>query len=151
MGEILYKPKFIVLVRNPVDQLYSLYNMRKRHGLTNNSFEEEIKDIFTKGLYDSEALIVQRTIIDVKVERWINLFPEKDRTLFIRSADFRDRTQETFDQVCDFLRIPKKKIQIFPKEKNYEEMNPETREKLEEIYKGHNENLTRLLGSNFKW
>ena len=73
--------------------------------------------------------------------------------MFLSSEDFYKEPNKILNQVFQFLGIPDFNQDTFSvfRKGNYSEMNPDTRKKLVEFFKPHNERLYKLLGTNFHW
>ena len=159
--------RLIVLLRNPVDRAHSHYQMQFEHKAESLSFEEAIEKEperlegeFEKMEKDGNYYSVEfykrsyltRGIYAEQLERWFKYFP-REQFLIIQSEEFYSNTLSVFKKVLNFLSIPNFEPNEFEafKSRKYSEMNPETRKKLVEFFKPHNERLYKLLGTNFHW
>lgn len=163
IAEMLPNVKLICLVRNPIDRAYSHFQHEQRIQLENLSFEEAIEQEGARLKQDNpndEAQIKFRTYGYVKkglyadyLQKWFETFP-KERLLIIRSEDFfGDTALDTYCEAQEFLRLPIWKHINFKNANpgNYKGMKPETREKLAEYYRPHNQRLYELVGRDFGW
>ena len=172
--EITPNAKFIVLLRNPIDRAYSHYNMiNHRENVSSseyhNSFEDAIKDegkqmnakleqmikdpVFYDNSYFRHGYVHRGVYID-KLKRWMEVFP-KERFFFIQSEEFLKNPSKIYREVIEFLNLPnwepKEYVQYKKRKYKQPKMNPETRKKLAEYFKPHNERLYEFLGRRFDW
>ena len=141
--------------------------MEVRHGNETLSFEEAIEQEPSRLEGEFEKMQEDGNFYSVKfyrfsyvargqyadqLERWFKYFP-KEQFLIINSDDFYSKTKIIYDQVLNFLGLPSHNIKEFKQFKSikYSTMKPETRKKLVEFFKPHNERLYKLLGTNFHW
>lgn len=146
--------KFIILLRNPVDRLFSHYQMGVRSGRQNRTFEQTTRPLFHYGLENCPVDWINQSYYLPQIKRWFKYFPNRDQTLIIKSEDLFNDTQETFDLVCEFLSISKQNIKSLPvKNKgNYKDsIDPKLRKKLEDTYGECNKELEEYLGIKFNW
>ena len=77
--------------------------------------------------------------------------------LVLKSEDFFERTLDTMQLVLDFLDLPDWEPGALEKtftdrnEGHYKEMDPVTRQRLEEFFEPHNQRLYEYLGVDFGW
>ena len=94
--EVSPQAKFLYLIRNPVDRMYSAFMHMSRTGRETRSIEEVIAApgnyLFT-GDYAGQARC------------YLRFFP-RESFLFIRNDDLASDPQGVFDQVCEFLELP---------------------------------------------
>jgi len=158
--------KLIVLLRNPIDRAYSHYQMQFEHKAESLSFEEAIEqeellkeemekmeqsdNYYSVEFYKRSYLT--RGIYAEQLERWFKYFP-REQFLIIKSEDFYSEISSVFKKVLNFLNLPNFEPEVFRpfKSRQYQSMKPETREKLVEFFKPHNERLYKLLGIDFGW
>ena len=97
---------------------------------------------------------LSRGIYVDKLKRWMEIFP-KERFLILQSEEFFKNTSEVYKQVIEFLGLPKHELkeyrQIGKAKYKQEKMKPETRKKLIEYFKPHNQELYKFLGIEFDW
>jgi len=163
---IIPHAKIIILLRNPIERAYSSWAMHMRRGSEALSFEEAIKQenkriageeekIFENEYYDSFKLMhfsyLKRGIYVDQIKKWMEFFP-RNQFLILKTEDLDLHTKKTLSQVFKFLEIPDHEVNL--KKENvgkYVEINPETRKKLSEFFKPHNERLYKFLNMNFDW
>ncbi len=97
-----------------------------------------------------------------QLERWAEHF-DREQMLVLKSEDFFADPVRTLEVVLDFLDLPEWEPEPSePRGKNSDErkkfkgkykqeMNPETRRKLEEYFEPHNRRLYGYLGRDFGW
>jgi len=96
---------------------------------------------------------LQKGIYADQLEEWFKHFP-KNQMLIIKSEDFFTNTPRILSQVYDFLGLSQYDIPTKKKYQhgNYEQkMKLETRKKLIEYFKPHNERLYKLIDIDFQW
>ena len=73
--------------------------------------------------------------------------------LTLSTEDLKLDTQQTLKTIFEFLNLSNYKIETpqYKKQKKYVAMNSETREKLIEFYRPHNERLFKFIGKKFDW
>lgn len=159
--------KLILMLRNPIDRAYSHYNHTARQGLEPLSFKEAIKvenerigDAWNRMLEDEDyynfdiALYAYLTtgIYADQVRVLLSLFP-KDQILFIKSEDFFKDPASTVKRVLGFLDLPswELKSDTILLEGKYAKMDENSREKLGDFYRSHNQRLYEYAGMDFGW
>ncbi len=151
MAKVLPQARLIVLLRDPVDRAYSDYQQVRRKGRESLPFEEaiEAEKRQTKVL---RGYLSRSTYVD-HLLRWSRFFAQ-DQMLVLKSEDFFERTQETLERVQGFLDVPRWEAEA-PEKRNkgeYEtQMDPATRQRLEEYFEPHNARLYEYLGVDFEW
>ena len=167
--ETISSPKFIVLLRNPIDRAYSHWNMRSGKKKESLSFDESIKtetqrignefekmdndDNYYSSDYFHHAYLERGIYVD-KLKHWMNIFP-REKFLIIQSEKLFENPQQEYDKVLSFLGLPQWTLKdTRPKgSRKYEKpkMTLETRKQLSEFFKPHNERLFEFLGTEFDW
>lgn len=159
--------KIIMILRNPITRAYSHYNHQvrmRREGLT---FEEAIRNepkrLFSYHSENSnEKKINKKNFIKYsylergkyfsQLQNVLNYF-NKDQILILQSEKFNKNPQEEYNKVLKFLNLPPHKMD-FTKKYNahkYPPIKEETKQKLGEFFKPHNEKLFDLIGKRFDW
>ena len=87
-----------------------------------------------------------------QLERWFQLFP-REQFHFVKNEDLAESPAPTLASVHEFLELPTHDKQDFPKfhVASYSGMTPETRAKLVDYFRPHNERLYELVGIDFGW
>lgn len=159
--------KFIIMLRNPIDRAYSHYYHQKVRNQEELSFEtaleaepERLKGEREKARekvkYGSSKLMsysyLARGLYAEQVENWLTYF-HADQFLILSYEDFIEKTPTVFAQVLSFLELdPFDQVKFRPfNTNNYQNLAPETREKLKAYFKPHNERLYELVGMDFGW
>ena len=168
MKKILPDVKLIVILRNPVDRAYSQYHHNIRHNNETLSFEKAIKLEEERCTGEKELLIRELDFVPVhyrhhsylargiyadQLENWFKHY-RKRQFLILTTEDLRKNSQQTLDQIFDFLGLSPFKIENLTDRNvgNYKgKMNEDTRKFLIEYFKPHNERLSKLLQRSFDW
>lgn len=166
--EVLPDAKLVVILRDPVDRAYSQYNMSLREGYENLSFEEavdaeedrlqaELRRVEQDRRYNSLPLgtwsYLLRSRYAEHLTRWLDVFPH-EQFLLLRAEDMFADPYATLAQVADFLEIPPHHPDALPRLKDggsYEPLAAETRARLDDYFRPHNERLRELTGIDFHW
>ena len=172
MARVVPQARLIALLRNPVDRAYSDYqHVAKRGRHQTQSFEEAIRrrrrgrstmkvgqssGAGTAG-FDERSKYLSRGIYADQLERWLRFFAD-EQLLVLKSEDLFGRTPDTFRVVREFLGLPAWEPptwgEILEKRNKgayRQEMDPDTRRRLEEFFEPHNRRLYELLGIDFGW
>jgi len=164
---LIPKVKLIVLLRNPIDRAYSHYQMEVDHGDEKLSFEDAIEQEENRINEDMKRMendekyysvnfyrksYLTRGIYVNQLKRWFEYFP-KEQFLILKSEDFYEKTSEVYQQVLEFLDLPKFELNSFKpyKMRKYSSISSETRKKLTDYFKQYNESLYQLLNRSFRW
>lgn len=159
--------KLIVLLRNPIDRAYSHYQMEVDSGHEKLSFEDAISNEEEKITNDMKKMVIDenfysvnfyrksyltRGIYAAQLERWFEYFP-KEQFMILKSEDLYSNPSKIYKQVLDFLDLPKHELNSFKahRMRKYMSIESETRIKLNDYFKPHNEKLYKLLGRDFDW
>ena len=169
LKKITPNAKFIILLRNPIDRAYSQHTRVSGTGRDPLTFEEAIEkeeertkpefkkmeenEMYWSGDYFRFSYLSRGIYVD-KLERWFSVFP-KEQFLIIQSEEFFKNTSNVYREVLQFLDLsnwePNEYVQYKKREYKQPKMNPETRKKLVEYFKPHNERLYEFLGRRFDW
>ncbi len=171
MSKVVPQVRLIALLRNPVDRAYSHHNIRVRTLREDRSFEEVI-EAEKEWLFGEEAgapehqprarvgrprfecqYLSRGTYVD-HLLHWSKFF-SKEQMLVLKSEDLYESTLDTLKLVLDFLDLPDWEPEA-PENLNlnkghYEEMDPATRQWLEDYFEPHNRRLYEYLGMDFGW
>jgi hypothetical protein len=167
--QMLPNVKLIAVLRNPADRAYSQFQMSRREGVeTLESFEEataqeedrlrpEVVRMAADPRYNSWNFgcwsYLARSRYGEQLERWLELF-RRDQFLFLKAEDLFMQPQPMLDTVHEFLGLPFSRPDEVPRlntAEHYETMLPETRARLVEYFRPHNERLYELVGIDFEW
>ena len=166
---MLPDPKLIVVLRDPVARAYSQFHMSRREEEEPfETFEEavaaeegrlrsELARVETDRRYNSWPLgtwsYLQRSRYAEHLERWLELFP-REQFLFVKAEELFQDPYGTLDVVNDFLDVPHHRPADLPRLKDggsYQPLSAETRARLVEYFRPHNERLYELTGIDFGW
>jgi hypothetical protein len=159
--------KLIALLRDPVDRALSHYHHEVALGREPLSFEEAIEaepertrgeaqrlarepGYFSQAWWDYTYLARGRYA--EQLERWLAVFPQ-EQLLIVPSDDLADDPAGTHARVLDFLGAPPQRLESYPRvyEREYEPMQPETRDLLAAEFEQPNRRLYKLLGRELGW
>ena len=168
LKKITPNAKFIVLLRNPIDRSFSQYNMNMKNDYEYRTFADALKHESEriKGRYEKMETdekyyswdyeiygYLEHGIYANKLKHWMKVFP-KDQFLILQSEEFLRNTSAVFQQVQEFLKLPKWELDeyvLFKKREYKEKMDPDLRRQLAEYFRPHNEQLYALIGRKFDW
>lgn len=146
----LPQAKILVLLRNPVDRLYShFHHMRKwipgwKPKYT--SFET-----FLNSAREEDNYLIEKGIYVEPLSKWLDAFSRQ--VMVISSEILLSEPQTICDNVFEWLGVKPFELESFEKLNTGENspMKLETREMLEEFYAPHNQRLYDLLGYKMGW
>jgi tetratricopeptide (TPR) repeat protein len=164
MHDMFPNVKLIVLLRDPVDRAISAHYHLVKDGIESRSLATAIADEIAKisTLPEDKLMMNSRgypsTVFGglyfYKLKRWLKIFP-KEQLLILKSEDFFRNTQETMQQVYDFLDIPGAEASKYGKYNvgSYasSEGNAEVRQTLRDFFQPHTQRLEEYLGVRFGW
>jgi hypothetical protein len=132
----------------------SLENFQNNpHYRENNSFFSYVKSIAQRDLpevffygYLYGGLYAQQ------LKNWFKIFPT-NQFLILKSEDMFADPQHIVDQVCDFLDLEHVELKVKKKfnAREYDPMPKKIKEKLDNFYEPHNNELFKLLNRDFGW
>jgi hypothetical protein len=87
-----------------------------------------------------------------QLERWHELFP-REQLLVLFTEELSSDTAATYRRALDFLGVGTRDLDSYPRifERDYADMNPATRARLEEGFADSNRRLASLLGRELPW
>lgn len=148
--------KFIVLLRNPVDRLYSQWKNMKC------GFEKDAALSF-EDIVNQNHIFMQYSLYDTQIKAWLNTF-DRSKFLFLRSEDFFSNPLQTLGEVLSFLGLPSSLLDGKTNkdfERVYgrvctagfpiEPLSVELRTRLETFYKPTVISTEKLLNKTFDW
>lgn len=165
--EFYPKMKFIVCLRNPIDQVYSHYNHQKLSGIELDSFETTLKkEEYRKKLHmmrlEKNIYNHQKIAIDIPylyfgeysthIKRALKVF-DHENFLFVDSDELKTNTQHVVNEIFDFLDLPKIDIKVkIHNSREYEnKISSKTRIELSKYFEPFNKELETILKRNFSW
>ena len=164
---MLPNARLIALLRNPIDRAFSHYQHEVALGREQLSFEdalaqedERMRDELDRMLgdpaYFSHAwwnyTYAARGRYAEQLERWFAAFP-REQLLVLLTNELAGDTAATYRRVLEFLGVDPHGLDSYPRifEREYGEMDPGTRARLEEEFAEPNRRLTELLGREVPW
>jgi len=159
--------KFVLLLRNPVERAISAYRHAKRLGRETRSLAQALdEDLryfgvehkWEKGIGPRPAgepprpTYVRRGIYHEAVSRWQSVFSPQD-ILVIQSETMFADPQATMKRVFGFLELPQSdQIDFQPQNVGgYGNSDAEARATLQDFYRPHNAELSRIIGAKMDW
>jgi Sulfotransferase domain len=165
--ELVPDARLIVIVRNPVDRALSQYNHEVALGREPLRFEEALDAEEERLRGEEERMAADpryfsrewwshtykaRGRYAEQLERWLAVFP-REQLLVLPSDDLGSDPARAHAQVLEFLGATPQRLDSYPRvyERDYEPMNPETRERLAAEFEEPNRRLYELLGRDLGW
>jgi hypothetical protein len=151
--------RLIIMLRNPVDRIYSEYNMFfERTRMEPRSFEKAIEDELNHHTIHHFVIdtYLRRGIYEPYIRTYFQHF-DRSQILIVRSEDFFSRTPEVFGDILEFLGLPKEgqdlaKKEVYKNETIYKTPIKEgTRKFLYDYYQPFNQSLYELIGMDMGW
>jgi hypothetical protein len=159
--------RLIALLRNPVDRAFSHYQHEVALGREPLSFEDavdredermqgELERMLRDPSYFSLAwwnyTYVARGRYAEQLERWFAAFP-REQLLVLFTEELSADTAATYRRVLDFLGVTARDLESYPRifDRDYADMNPGTRARLDKEFEDPNRRLASLLGRDLPW
>jgi len=161
--------RFILLLRDPVERAYSHFDLSRR---MNNEPIERFEDaleaeperlkgerekLLTDETYFSRShqhhSYLTRGLYAEQLEYWYQFFP-REQILVLRSEDMYENAAEVYKQTCRHIGVSEivlAEFRVFGRPKKSSPLSPETRERLYEFFRPHNERLYQLIGRDMQW
>lgn len=179
MRHLYSDPKFIVMVRNPIDRLYSDY-IFLGYGFTAQKFARDVpraismmrdclavnstrQCFFSDYMYHELPMRIHISCYSVYLREWLSVF-HKNHFLVLRTEDYHADIKGTLQRAFTFLGVrnltEEEEMMIESQLKKHETvfkkmagpMYPETRALLEEFFSLFNEDLAAIMGdTRFLW
>ena len=111
--KMISNPKFIIILRNPLERSYSHYCMNKYKGYENLRFIEAIESEECRINKNVDNMIkfsyLLRSCYSKQIKNLINRFP-KSKILYIKFDDMINSNSQlnTYKKICQFLKISEK-------------------------------------------
>jgi sulfotransferase family protein len=164
---LMPRARLIAVLRNPVDRAFSHYQHEVALGREPLTFEDaldaedermrgELERIARDPAYFSHAwwnhTYVSRGRYAEQLERWYASFA-REQVLVLLSDELSQEPDETYARALDFLGVRPHRLSSFPRifSREYEEMAPSTRARLETEFAEPNRALAELLGRKPPW
>lgn len=167
--QLIPEARFILLLRDPVERAYSHFDLSRR---MNNEpiecFEDAIAAEPERLRGEREKLLANETYFShshqhhsyltrglyaEQLEYWFQFFP-REQILILRSEDMYENTAEVFKQTCRHIGVSEivlPEFRVFGRPKRSSPLSPETRERLYEFFRPHNQRLYELIGRDMGW
>jgi len=143
--------KFLVLLRNPVDRLYSNYQHNYKWVPGYAERYPSLESYFYKAA-DPDYYQIEKSIYYYSFCRWYDHF-DPSQFCVIRSEDMYAQPEMAYFLATDFLdlpRVPLLKYQHF-RANQYEGLSKNFRADLEDFYRPYNQQLEELLNRKMNW
>jgi hypothetical protein len=158
--------RLVALVRDPVDRALSHYQHEVAFGREPLSFEDALEQEEARMQGELERMrdpayfsyawwnytYASRGLYAEQLERWLALFP-REQLVIVPSEDLLERPSETYARVLAFLGAQPHELDSYPRifVREYDEMDPRTRERLSARFAEPNARLYELLGRDLGW
>ena len=158
--QICPNTKFIIILRNPIDKIYSHFLLYVRAYLRNKrkpvttSFDKIMEDTFNKKntlIAKMGQRILDRTTYVNILKGWLKYFP-REQFLILKSEDMFQNPNKVLNQIFTFLGLSP--FTITPLHRNKGRRSPMReiwKNKLKEYFEPYNKELYKLIGKNFNW
>jgi hypothetical protein len=167
VARMLPEARLIALLRNPGDRAFSHYQHEVALGREQLTFEEalaredermqgELERMLADPSYFSHAwwnyTYAARGRYAEQLERWHAAFP-REQVLVLLTDDLAADTAGTYRRTLEFLGVADRGLESYPRifEREYGEMDPDTRARLEERFAEPNRRLAELLARELPW
>ena len=167
VAAMLPDARLIAVLRDPVDRAFSHYQHEVALGREPLPFEDalaaeeermrgEVERMTSDPSYFSEPwwnhTYAARGRYAEQLERWVSSFP-REQILVLFSDDLLQQPADTYARVLTFLRVSPHELPSYPRifSREYSEMGPATRARLEGVFAGPNAELAELLGRELPW
>lgn len=147
--------KLLLLLRNPIDRLYSNYWMNAKQASVRTDWYWPFQSF--EDYLDQKAHIKEINHYSVSLKRWLQYFTLDD-IYIITSEGFFNDTQNSLFKIESFLNIShhhySKQHWIAPHAKkgnDYPDMHPETRKRLRAYFKPYVDELKSLSQMDYGW
>ena len=160
--------KLIVMLRNPINSLYSKYNHYRNEGLESSSLEDAIKMEMKRIKIGNERKELRINNPDFdnhvnfnylrhghyaeKLKNWLKIFP-KEHILILTNDEFNADIDKTMKQTFDFLSLPNYTIKNKIKHSvgRYPKMQESVRKLLVDYFRSYNQEFYKLIGKELDW
>jgi hypothetical protein len=168
LARLLPDVKLLVAMRNPVDRAYSQFQMSRREAeepfesfgaavdVEDERLDPERARMRADRRYNSWPIgcwsYLMRSRYAEQLEPWLESF-RRDQFHFLTLEELSANPGETLDAVHEFLELPPHRPESLPRlhSAQYDSLPPETRERLQEYFRPHNQRLYELVGRDLGW
>lgn len=167
VAKLLPNVKLLAILREPVARAYSHFQMERRRGIEDLSFEDAIEaeparlvgteerlladDGYTSLSHRCFAYLARGVYVD-QLLRWRSFFPA-EQMLILRAEDLSTVPDLALKKALDFLGLPQCELKL-AKPRNvgeYTPMHAKTLERLKEYFEPHNRRLYEMLNVDPLW
>ncbi|HLR03340.1 MAG TPA: sulfotransferase domain-containing protein [Virgibacillus sp.] len=143
VADVIPDVKLIVILRNPVDRVYSHYHMHLK--------KRKIAIPFEKAIQQHPGYLHQGKYV-LKLKKWMEIFPA-EQFLILESEQLDKMPQKMMNRVFRYLGVHAYSVNVHKKYNthNYAKIHPHTRKKLLDYYEPYNKDLYQLLNKRFDW
>jgi hypothetical protein len=167
VAELIPEARLIAILRNPVDRAFSHYQHEVALGREPLSFEEALDEEEHRMRGEEERMLRDRSYFShswwnytyvargryaEQLERWFAAF-SREQLLVLLSEELLEQPAETYARVTDFLGVDRHGLGSYPRifSRDYEQMSPATRDRLEREFAEPNRRLGELLARELPW
>ena len=167
VAELMTDAKLIAVLRNPIDRAFSHYQHEVALGRESLSFEQaleaeegrmrgELERMAQDPAYFSHPwwnyTYMSRGRYAEQLERWLAEF-RKEQVLVLISEELLQEPADSYARTLDFLGVRPHELSDFPRifARDYGEMSPATRTRLEREFEEPNRRLAELLDRDLPW
>ena len=149
--KVLQHTKFIVLLRNPIDRLYSNYQHYYKWVPKWRDLYPDF-ETYLNTCSDRDYFMIDKGIYVESLKKWFNYFP-RDQFFIESTENFNKSTQAVYSNILKFLKVTNHHLCSFKyfRKNNYKPMSKKSRQMLKDFYEPYNCKLYELLNKNFKW
>jgi hypothetical protein len=168
LARLLPDVRMLVTLRDPVDRAHSQFQMSRREQ------EEPLESFADAAAAEEERLVperarafadqrynswpigcwsyLMRSRYAEQIERWFTFFP-REQFHFVTLDELSQQPQRALDDIHEFLGLPPHAYsELQPRHgAAYDALDPETRARLNDYFRPHNEHLYELVGIDFGW
>jgi hypothetical protein len=158
--------KILVILRNPVDAIYSAYYLGLKHRTYTaqevqfeNCILEDLERAANRRHYGSASIsvaekrgLISHGIYIEHLKPWFDLFPDEQIKVLI-TEEFFPSPDEGFQEVLSFLGVPPCGLKAYQKLNtlNYPDMDPLIRSQLADFFAPYNRRLESFLSIETGW
>jgi hypothetical protein len=165
IAEAIPQARLIVLLRNPVDRAISHHKLNVRSKLERHSFEKAIQREAERLKGEHELVLGDEPYPSRRVRRYsyatrgiyvdtlraYDAFRLRGQLLVIKSEDLFEKTQETYDEVLQFLGLSPWRLEAHAPGGNRASERPACYDELRAFFAPHNQRLYEYLGRDLGW
>lgn len=169
LAELLPDVKLIATFRNPVDRAYSQFQMSRREGeeplesfdaavaVEAQRLDPERAHMWSDRSYKSWPIgcwsYLMRGRYAEQLELWLEHF-SRDQFHFLSLEEMSEDPGRALDGVHAFLGLAPhraEQLRALHTAPRYDSLAPETRERLQQYFRPHNQRLYELVGTDYGW